>query len=101
MIDRPVGIVQSTGEVIYGRATDISLSGMSIKCDYTADAGQQFDLFLNLPADDRVRRMEARAKVIYVHFIGGENRYRLGMQFTKFLGSSREYLSSFLSDRLR
>ncbi|GAB6040224.1 PilZ domain-containing protein [Endothiovibrio diazotrophicus] len=100
-IDRRVGIVQSDGEVVYGRASDLSMGGVSVKCRHSADVGRAFDIFFQLDHGVRARRFEARAKVVYVHYIGNEHLHRLGMQFLEFKGDSREILSQFVSDRLR
>lgn len=100
-IDRRVGVVQSDGEVVYGRASDISMGGVSVKCRHAADIGQQFDVIMQLAGGRHAKPFEARAKVVYVHFIGTEHLHRLGMQFVRFKGDSREQLSEFVSARQR
>jgi len=101
LVDRQVGVIQSTGDLAYCRASDISMGGIALRCDYSADVGQQFDIFLNLPNADQVKRFEARVRVAYVHYIGTECKHRIGMQYLKFKGDSQEVLSNFLSERLR
>lgn len=100
-IDRRVGIVQSDGEVVHARGTDISMGGLSVKCAHSADVGRSFDITIQFNGGRRAKLFEARAKVIYVHYIGSEHLHRLGLQFIDFKGESRELLSSFVSERLR
>ena len=93
--------MQSDGEVVYGRGSDISMGGLSVKCRHSTDVGRSFGLVIQLTEGARSQRFEATAKVVYVHYIGTEHRYRLGMRFTDFQGNSRELLSNFVSERLR
>jgi hypothetical protein len=102
LVDRPLGVVQSNGEVIYCRARDLSAGGVGFISRYGADIGSQFDVFFSLTTGDgTLARVEARIKVIYVHLGGGEHPFRIGGQFVTFNGRGREHLNEFINERLR
>lgn len=98
---RKVGIVQSDGEVVFAWSHDISMGGIQILTEYSADVGQQFDIYFGV-TDPRTMQhayVEVRTQVAHFVYDGPERSYRIGLQFLKFRGQSKELLVRFLQER--
>lgn len=100
-IKRKVGIVQSSGDVVHAWTFDLSLGGMQIRTEYSADVGAQFDAFMGLldPFTGRHAIVAMRVQVIHILFDGTAGCYRIGMRFLEFKRGA-DVFERFLDSRL-
>lgn len=100
LVDRRVGIVQPNGAVLYGMGCDISKGGLAVKTDIKIEVGTVLQIFFNLSFQDEVKRFVARCKIVYVGFVGDEDKFRLGMQFIEMGQEEQNMLNAFLAYRM-
>lgn len=99
-LDRRVAIRQSDGSIVYARASDISLGGIGIKCEYAADAGRLFLLHFRLPVQGESRDVRVHCRVMFCHFSGADGLFRLGLRFERFEADGEEVVSRHVEERL-
>ncbi len=99
---RRIGIILSSGEVIYAWTYDISLGGVQILCEYGADIGDEFDVFLSLldPESDTYRRIDTRVRISHLVYAGELGCYRIGMQFVHINGEGQDVIERYIEQRL-
>lgn len=97
-----VGVMLSSGGVHYVWTYDISLGGMQLLSEYSADAGDVLPVFfsaLDTETDEYVRVM-ARVRVVRTVYDGSENCFRIGVEFVDFDGDGRTVYNRYLDSRL-
>lgn len=99
---RKVGIVLSNGKVVYVWTYDLSKGGLQILSDYTADVGDQFDIFfwVHDGHNNHSAKVEACVRIVHVIYSGEAGCYRIGMQFVRFTGNGRGIYERFVDERL-
>lgn len=88
---RKVGVVLSSGEVIYLWTHEVSKKGIQLLSQANAEVGREFDIFFHVldPQTDKYVRVDVRAKVIHVIYDGGEGGFRIGMALLRFKGDGQ------------
>lgn len=92
----------SSGGVHYVWTYDISLGGMQLLSEYSADAGDVLPVFfsaLDTETDEYVRVM-ARVRVVRTVYDGSERCFRIGVEFVDFDGDGRTVYNRYLDSRL-
>lgn len=98
-VDIQVGIILSSGKVVYARIKNISVGGIFISTIYSADKGKQFQMFFNLPLHGVAKKIEVICKVAFVHF-GKQDEVFIGMEFVKFRDNGKNLVCDYVDDRL-
>lgn len=97
-----VGVMLSSGGVHYVWTYDISIGGMQLLSEYSADAGDVLPVFfsaLDTETDEYVRVM-ARVRVVRSVYDGSERCFRIGVEFVDFDGAGRTVYNRYLDSRL-
>lgn len=97
-----VGVLLSSGDVHYVWTYDISLGGMQLLSEYSADADDVLRVFFSaLDAEtDEYVRVYARIRVIRSVYDGSERCFRIGVEFVDFEGNGRTLYNRYLDSRL-
>lgn len=97
-----VGIRLSSGEVVYVWTYDLSLGGMQLLSDMSADAGAVLPVFFSVldPQIDDFVQVSARVRVVRSVYDGAERCFRIGIEFLDFDGGGREAYCRFVDSRL-
>lgn len=102
-----LGIQLSSGQVVYAWTRDVSLGGMQIVSEFSADIGDRFQVFMSIldPSSDQYVRIDSRVRIVHVVFDGVASAYRIGLQFEAFGDSSalvyERFIESLLKDKAR
>lgn len=102
-LKRKVGIYLSSGEVVNAWTYDLSLGGLQVLTDYSADPGDEFDLYLGVvdPANDRYLYLDMRVRIIHMLYDGTAGCFRIGMKIVGFRKEGdREVYERFLESKL-
>jgi c-di-GMP-binding flagellar brake protein YcgR len=99
-IDRRVGITRCDGQVEYARACNLSAGGMAIKTPRKIDPGSTLDLFFHLSVQRDIKRIRARGKVVYLHYVGPEGQFQVGVEFRELSAEHKGFIESFILQRL-
>ena len=94
-----VGIIQSNGDIVYAKIKNISIGGLYILTEYTADIGKIFRIFFKVIINSQPIKIEAQTQVIYVYY-GEQSKVYLGMKFIKFKDDGNTTLNQYVSSRL-
>lgn len=96
-----LGVLLSSGGVVYVWTYDLSLSGMQFLSEYSADVGDTLRLFMNVldPKSDDYVTVYMRIHVVHVVYDGAENCFRIGGDFSGFEGNGNEIYERFLDAR--
>lgn len=97
-----VGVVLSSGDVHYVWTYDISLGGMQLLSDYSADSGDTLRVFFSVldTETDQYVRIYARIQVVRSVYDGSERCFRIGIEFVEFEGNGRSIYNRYLDSRL-
>jgi c-di-GMP-binding flagellar brake protein YcgR len=97
-----VGVVLSSGDVHYVWTYDISLGGMQLLSDYSADSGDTLRVFFSAldTETDQYVRIYARIQVVRSVYDGSERCFRIGVEFVEFEGNGRSIYNRYLDSRL-
>jgi c-di-GMP-binding flagellar brake protein YcgR len=97
-----VGVLLSSGEVHYVWTYDISLGGMQLLSEYSADSGDILRVFFSAldTETDTYVRVVARIRVIRAVYDGSERCFRIGVEFVDFEGNGRSLYNRYLDSRL-
>ena len=97
--DVKVGILQSNGKMAYARIKNLSLGGIYVQAEYSADKGKKFQVEFSLSIKEKMYKVIAKCKVVYIHY-GSEEIVYLGMGFVKFKDDGKEKISEYIQTRL-
>ncbi|MCK5639380.1 MAG: hypothetical protein KAJ19_01230 [Gammaproteobacteria bacterium] len=102
-IKHRVNVQLSSGEWVQLWSYDLSQAGIRVLSNFTADVGDEFDIFLNInniQNDDYVR-VDIRVKLIHVLYDSAEECFRIGMDFLSFKNNGQEIYERYFDSRLR
>lgn len=112
VVDRPVTLLLSNAKIVKALAYDISPDGMQIRCDQKAVAllkpkGQELKkgkvtelgISLVLPLDGKQEKVVVRCRLVYIVTLE-EDKYAIGIHFTKISGESKKTLKRFIESSL-
>jgi len=101
-IRQKVGVMLSSGDVHYVWTYDISLGGMQLLSEYSADTGDVLRIFFSVldTATDEYVRVMARVRVVRSVYDGSERCFRIGVEFVDFEGHGRDLYHGYLDSRL-
>lgn len=97
-----VGVLLSSGDVVYAWTYDLSLTGIQFLSEYSADVGDTLRLFMSVldPKVDEYVAIYFNISVIHVVYDGAENCFRIGVDFAGFDGDGKEIYERFLDGRI-
>ena len=97
-----VGVLLSSGDVVYAWTYDLSLTGMQFLSEYSADIGDMLSLFMSVldPKGDDYVAIYFKVHVVHVVYDGAENCFRIGVDFAGFDGDGKETYERFLDGRI-
>ena len=97
-----VGVLLSSGDVVYAWTYDLSLTGMQFLSEYSADVGDTLRLFMSVldPKGDDYVALYFNVHVVHVVYDGTENCFRIGVDFAGFDGDGKETYERFLDGRI-
>ncbi len=97
-----VGVLLSSGEVVYVWTFDLSLGGMQLLSEYSADAGDVLPIFFSVldPKIDEYVRISAKVRIVHVVYDGSERCFRIGAEFASFDGDGKAIYGRFLDSRI-
>ena len=112
VVERPVTLLLSNAKTVKALAYDISPDGIQIRCDQKAVAllkpkGQELKkgevtelgISLMLPLDGKQEKVVVRCKLVYIVTLE-EDKYAIGIHFTKIIGESKKILKRFIESSL-
>ena len=71
-----------SASIMHGRLVDVSLGGVSMMLPEQLRAGQQYNVAFDPSINGKVRRIVAKAKVVYC-ILSGSDGFRVGFQFVQ------------------
>lgn len=97
-----VNVLLSSGEVLQVWSFDLSLGGMQLLSEYSADAGDTLPVFFNVldPQTDEYVRISGKMRIVHVVYDGSERCFRIGVEFVSFEGEGKEIYRRFLDGRI-
>jgi len=97
-----VGVLLSGGEVVYVWTFDLSLGGMQLLSEYSADEGDTLAVFFNVldPKSDEYVRISGKVRIVRVVYDGSERCFRIGVEFASFDGDGKAVYGRFLDSRI-
>jgi c-di-GMP-binding flagellar brake protein YcgR len=102
-IKQRINVQLSSGEWVQLWSYDISQAGIQVLSNFTADVGDEFDVFLNIlnAENDDYVRVDIRVKLIHVLYDSAEECFRIGMDFLNFKGDGQAIYEHYFDSRLR
>ncbi len=100
---RKVGIHLSNDKMVYAWTFDLSLGGLQVLTEYSADPGDEFDIFMGVvdPETDRYVYVDVRVEIIHMLYDGTAGCFRVGMRFVRFRKEAvREVYERFLESKM-
>ncbi len=99
---RRVGIRLSSGEMVYTWTYDLSKGGLQIISEYSADKGDEFDIFFSVVdiSSQTTVELEVHVRVVHVIYAGELNAYRIGLNFVRFVDDGKQTYERFIDARL-
>jgi hypothetical protein len=99
---RKLGIVLSNGNVVHAWTRDLSMSGIQLLTEYSADEGDDFTLFMHLPQGDseEYAYVEMRCRVVHLVYDGPDGCYRIGFHILGFRDGSKRVYQAFINAHL-
>lgn len=97
-----IGVKLSSGELVYVWTYDLSLGGMQLLSDMSADVGAVLSLVFSVrdPQLDDFVQVAARVRVVRAVYDGAEGAFRIGVEFKDFDGDGRGAYHRFVDNRL-
>lgn len=99
-LDRKVVIGLSDGSTVPARASDISIGGIGVKCDYPADPGSEFPLRFALTVDGLLREVRVRGRVAFCNYSGADACFRIGLRFLEFEADGGDLVRRYVQQRV-
>lgn len=88
---RKVGVILSSGKVVYLWTYEVSKNGLQLLSDASAEVGRELDIFFHVldPQTDEYVRLDARTRVVHVLYDGTAGTFRIGMALLGFKGDGQ------------
>jgi len=89
-------------QIFYGRASDVSLGGMSFLCDHNIFFREMMTALLSVPpliSGGKEKIVEVSGRMIYTVLAASIQQFRVGIQFVEFKGDGKTALEDYLATR--
>ncbi len=109
VVNKPVSMVLSTGEVLNASLYDISLGGIQVHCDKTAahkfqyeyettkeKGTTRFPVTFKLPLRAGLETLEALCRMVYI-LKHSHDDYAIGLEFAQLRNDSENILRNFIA----
>jgi len=98
-INMGVHVRLSSGTVVRTQGKNISIGGIYVEFEASADMGDEFDMMFDVPFSDEFKRVFVKAKVTRSALIGGKDVYGIAFQFLSFAKQTKEVLEEYIDLR--